>query len=381
MLLTWPGRLHAWEMVRGVTRFAMTRRWLLDQMRPESVPPQLLADRDIHGIIGYLYEPELMDAIQRSGIAAVNLTRFDDGPLFPSVLVDDAACGRMAADYYLERGFSNFAFLGNEKDNSFSQARGEGFVGRIREVRGEDFSFHWLGADKMAALKPRRGVPPEVQYAWLHELPKPIAVFTVFDLYSLNMSNACQAAGVDVPVDVAILGVHNARVTCEMAYPALSSIATPVEQVGYQAAELLDRLFHGEEVTGPPIELPPLGVVSRSSTDVVAVTDELVAEAVRYMRRHVGKGIDVADVVEALSVSRRNLERHFLKALGRTPLTELKRLRVRMAMDRLASTSETITELAYRCGYSRVDVMAKAIREETGLTPTAYRKKFNGQKG
>src|SRR5690606_22518091 len=177
--------------------------------------------------------------------------------------------------------------------SSYAAERERGFRQRLAESGADVLYFtpdKWrlrsAGDDRTASRRAARR-----QLAWLHDLPKPIAVFTAYDPVALDLVHKCRLAGVRVPEDVAVLGVHNGQIACEMSDPPLSSIDTASEHRGYLAAQLLLRQFEGRVDPGETIVIPPVGIVSRTSTEVIAAADPLVAEALRYIRANLARGI------------------------------------------------------------------------------------------
>jgi LacI family transcriptional regulator len=209
---------------------------------------------------------------------------------------------------------------------------------------------------------------------WLLALPKPAAVFSSNDVPARHLAEMCRALGLLVPEEVALLGVDNDELECLLCHPPLSSVVNPAEQIGYEAARLLDRLMSGRQPPRRPIHVPPTHVVTRQSTDIVAVADPDVSQAAAFIRDHAAENIGVADVVLALSMARRRLERRFRGCLGRTILDEIQRVRVERAKHLLAETDLPIPVVANRSGFSTPQRLAAVFRRATGQSPTAYRR-------
>jgi LacI family transcriptional regulator len=152
-----------------------------------------------------------------------------------------------------------------------------------------------------------------------------------------------------------------------------------MERAGYEAAELLAKLMAGEKSAACTILVHPTHVVTRQSTDILAIEDREVAEAVRFIRRHSRQSIQVSDVVQEVPLSRRVLEQRFRKVLGRSILDEIKRVRIEQICRLLVETNMSVSNIASALGYSGVDHIARYFREEMKMSPLAYRKQF-GQK-
>jgi LacI family transcriptional regulator len=180
--------------------------------------------------------------------------------------------------------------------------------------------------------------------------------------------------GVAVPDEVAVLGVDNDEVLCDLADPPLSSIIPDTRRIGYEAASCLDRMMRGEPSPGPATVIPPLGVVTRRSTDVLAVEDRTLSRAARFIREHACEGIAVEDVLAAIPLSRSVFERRFLKVFGRTPKAEIVRMQLQRVMQLLAETDLPLKQIADRAGFEHAEYMSAAFKKRTGLTPGQYRR-------
>jgi len=213
----------------------------------------------------------------------------------------------------------------------------------------------------------------------LKELPKPVAVMTCADYRSQNVSEACKIAGLRIPDDVAILGVDNDILLCELSSPSLSSIALNTEKSGYLAAELLEKLMDGHIRKPQSIDVLPTHVVTRHSTNILTVDDIQVAKAIRYIRQNPKKIIQVNNVVDVTTLSRRSLERHFKSCLGHSILKEIRRVHAEQVALMLTETNLSITQIGMLMGHSEVNNMRKYFRQQKGMSPREYRKHYGQQ--
>lgn len=194
----------------------------------------------------------------------------------------------------------------------------------------------------------------------------------------MQLTEACRQVGLRIPEDAALLGAEDDDLYCELARPALSSVRVPAEQIGREAAALLDRLLDGARPPRQPILLPPQGVVARRSSEVLAIDDPDVVAAARFIRGHGHLPLFVADVLREVPVERRSLERRFRKALGRGIWEEIRRVHVERAKRLLAETDQSIKAIAKQSGFTDFRHMAVVFRKELGLSPTAYRSRVRG---
>jgi LacI family transcriptional regulator, galactose operon repressor len=184
-----------------------------------------------------------------------------------------------------------------------------------------------------------------------------------------------------MPEQVALAGVDNDDLFCELARPPLSSVAIPAERIGYEAAALLDRLLAGARPPRQPLLLPPVRLVARQSSDVVALDDPNVAAALRVIRTNAHVALRVADIVRKVPISRRALERRFRQALHRGLGDEIRRVHVDRAKDLLAATDLPVAMVAERSGFCGSGHLCVVFRQDTGQTPTAYRRQVRNPTG
>ena len=329
-----------------------------------------LERKSIDGIIGNFYEGPWIDALTAAGIATVNTsTQMAESP-FARVGNDDDMTGRLGAEHLLEKGFAHLGFIQRERAWS-SQRRFEAFR---TTTRAAGRLCHSLTVPYDHTL--REGLI----FDWLRHLPKPIGIMAAVDGLAYHAIELAKKLGLRVPDDVAVIGVDNNRWMTELSDPPISSITRDDYQIGYLAAKTLDRLMAGDPVP-PPRWVPPLGVISRRSTDVVLVNDPMVAKALDCIRNSVGEGITVEDVLAEVGASRRSLERRMKQAIGKTPQAAIAQAQVERAEEMLVNSDLRMYEIADACGFSRLARFFNVFKRQTGLTPGQYRRRGAGELG
>ncbi|MCK4624410.1 MAG: DNA-binding transcriptional regulator [Phycisphaerae bacterium] len=365
----------------GAYRYARSNReWAFIRTSQDgTISSRFMKYPDTAGIISMRRPEEYLPVARRYGLAAVGVGIWSPeykGKGLAYVDVDPKATGEMAADYFINRGFRSFGMF-SEGAAFQSPSRGDTFVAALRRRK---FTCDVFDDKKQypPTGKPLSSVSAvsEQMHQWLSGLPKPLAVFCINDDVGFWVCEMCRRAGIHVPEEVAILGADNDVMFCEMAQPHLSSIRIPAEQVGYEAAKLLDAVISGHKAPRRPILLPPMGVETRQSTDIMAIDDRRVADAVQFIRKNAHKGIRVEEVVEHASLPRRMLERRFRKAVGRSPFAEIRRVQIEDVKTLLAHTDETLESIAPECGFDSIKRLGPAFKKAVGMTLGAYRRRF-----
>lgn len=286
-----------------------------------------------------------------------------------NVVTEHESVAQIAADHLLSLGLSHFAYCGFD-DWWWSRRRRDSFRTRIGQGGFEVEVYASSGA------APERTWDKELPHimSWLRRLPKPIGVMACNDDRGELVIEACKTEGFKVPDDVAIVGVDNDTLICDLCSPRLSSVAWTLEKAGYEAAETLDRLIRGREKGRPTLWIHPTHVVARPSTDVLAIEDEDVVAALRYIRRCGQFSIGVQQVVERTGLSRRALEQRFRKALGRSIHDEIERVRLELIMQMLAETQKNVGEIARALGFPDAAHVSRFFRKAKGISPMTYRR-------
>ncbi|MHC4075192.1 MAG: DNA-binding transcriptional regulator [Planctomycetota bacterium] len=375
LIIPWFGR-YSRLILQGITRYThLNGPWQFYSDSAGTVP--VISQADIEswradGIIAAVKSRQESQILINSKLPVIFVTSRRLVANMPSLTGDWQGTGKMAAEYLLGRGFKNFAFCGYS-DVLWSRERGKYYCECISRAGFEAQTFY------RSVRKVHRSWDLEQQLLvkWLKKLPRPVAIFACNDERGRHVIDACRTAGLSVPEDAAVLGADDDTLVCEMANPPLSSICFNCEKAGYEAAGLLDRLMAGTEaMANQRVKIEPLYVVMRQSTDVLAIDEEEVAKAVRFIREHSARPIQVSDVVGATTLSRSGLYKRFNNVLGCSINKEISRSRANRIIQLLLETNMSITAIAAELGFSDPADMARFFHKETGFRPRAYRDKF-----
>ncbi len=314
-------------------------------------------------------EPHNIDIYLDMGIPVI-VSPNRVSPSVPCIETDAAMTGRMAAEHFLERGFMNFAYCGFEglqwSANRLA-AFNECLIARGFEVKAFEGTVGGLsdpGGRQSQRLK-----------TWLGRLEKPAAVMCCNDDMGRIVLEVCKGAGIDVPGQIAVVGVDNDELVCELTDPPLTSIHLDSRQAGYEAAALMDRLLGGEKMAGQTILHQPLGVITRRSSDVYAVRDECVLKALAFIRDNCRRPIQVSEVAAAVCLSERQLFTKFKGALERSVHSEIKRIRTEQIKKLLTETDLSISAIAYKMGFNDPAHISRYFKQVTSCGLEQYRKR------
>jgi LacI family transcriptional regulator len=340
-------------------------------------PPAWLQGWRGDGVIARIENRRIARAVGDLGLPTVDLRALLTDLGVPQIVTDDEAVARLAVGHFFERGFRHFAFCGFAGAD-YSDQRSEAFARLVVEAGFACTTYEPSRRPAPAGTEAReqQGWSAEAEVArWLERLPKPVGLMACNDIRAQQVLTACRASGVAVPDEVAVLGVDNDETLCDLADPPLSSVVPDTYRIGYEAAALLERMMTGAETAPPgPTLIPPLAVVTRRSTDVLAVDDRAIARAAHFIREHACDGIRVEDVLAEVPLSRSVFERRFVKIFGRTPKAEILRTQLDRVKRLLAETDLSLKQIASRTGFQHPEYMSAAFKERTGQTPGQYRR-------
>ena len=364
------------RIVRGVaTRVHETGNWsLYVEEDPQLRIPELKTWR-WDGIIADLDDRKTAETVRDLPVPVVGIGGgfgwYDDDLGIPYVTTDNEAIGTLGAEHLLERGFTRFAYCGlpPNRVNGWSALRGRVFRRRIESA---GFSCSRFTGQKRTARQ--WGELQSELSRWLVSLETPVGLMTCNDIRARHVFEACRHLGLRVPDDIAVIGVDNDEVMCELTKPPLTSIEQGSRRIGYEAALLLERLIAGKKVPSRPVLLAPEGVVVRQSTDILAIEEDTVARAVAFIREHACDPVQVSDVLDFVDVSRSTLDKQFRATLGRTVHSEMQRVKIEQAKRLLTTTDMPIRCVVPRCGFGYLQYFTTVFRQQTGRTPGQYRK-------
>jgi LacI family transcriptional regulator len=355
--------LRAWMREHGSWAIRLS-----EQGRGAGVPFWLQGWRG-DGIIARVENEAIAAALKTTRLPVVDVSAALPTTFFPRVITDSRAATRLAAEHLRARGVRHFGYCG-EPRFLWSAQRYDYFAEHLRRAGFccQDFSPQEVPPGQSAVESDVHAIA-----RWLADLPKPAGVLACYDIRGQQVLEACRLAGLVVPDEVAVIGVHNDELLCDLCDPPLTSVIPNARRAGYVAAELLARMMNGKRVPAAVHTIEPIGVAARQSTDVVAVADPKVAAAVRFIRAHPTANIGVADVLRAVPMSRTLLERRFKMSLGRTPHEHIQRERLERVKALLTNTELPIGVVAERMGFEHIEYLSVLFRRATGLSPKQYR--------
>ena len=377
------------EMLQGVLRYSQLHGpWALQIVEGREGEQQLAHFRSWNctGIIGNLNDRFFGPFLAETSAPVVltnptNTLRVTDaepssvlGRLVVGVVsCDNAPIGRAAARYFLERGFTNFAFVGDVNDATWSEERRIAFSA---ELAAHGHACHVY---RVRAMRLRRDAARERRQlsAWIAALPGRTALFVANDVRGRQVLDACRDADVSVPSDLSVLSCDNDELYCETSVPQLSSIQMDAEQAGYAAAAYLDRIMRGREkrpAKPRSITYTVAGLVTRYSSETATCRDPVVERALALIRQGAGDMPTIAELARRLGVSRRLLELRFRAVLDRTVHEEIVNVRIDRVKKLLLDTTESVERIAEACGFATTSHLCSVFRRFTGTTPAAYRR-------
>ena len=379
-LLIETSREYGRGLLRGIAWYLRRHpQWSVyfHPMGLDSPPPPWLGSWEGDGILARINSERMAQAVLASGLPAIDLRGAFSGLGLPHIGPDNRIVIRQALDHLVDRGFRHFAFYGAPPGQfHFLDLRRKLFRDMVEQagyqctVFGEHYKRRCRGSWERQQQRTA---------AWLRQLSTPVGVMCSSDEEALSLLDACRRAERSVPDEVAVISVDNDEYICLFAKPTLTSIDVNTEEIGCQAAALLDSMMAGAKPPQEFVQVPPRGIVARRSTDAWALPDEQISAAVRYIRDHACEDISVERLLEHCKLSRRTLERRFKEILGRTPNAEILRVRLENARRALARTDLPVAKVAVNSGFRSISYFTTTFRRATGLSPVAYRARFGNK--
>ncbi len=358
-------RLH-----RGIEKYAQEHGWRLSEdLAREKVIPW---GWDGDGILAWLGAgDDLADFVVQARTPTVDFSFRRPQLKFTRVLEDTVGAAQLVTDHFLSRGFRHFLFY-SDAENWVYNERGHGFVNTLKAAGRDAGWLRWhkssaYRVDRKAWKRKREWLATELKRA-----PRPVGIFAASDGLALEVLETCEAAGIAVPEEIAIVGAGNSLLAVDAMHTPISSVDTNLEVLGYCGAEELDKLMRRKPAPSVPVRVSPARLVIRKSSDLVAVNHPGVARSLRYMWEHCHEPIGVDDLVRVAAMSRRSFHDVFVKHLGRPPGAELQHLRIELAKRLLAESDDKMETIAERSGYQSSNSLWVAFRQATGMTPKQF---------
>ena len=364
---------HDRKLLRGMMRYSKENGpWRFYRLSPDS---RLGEDREewilqwakqwsADAIIGR-WDDRKMNLLDQLDIPVVLQNNRSRSDVFSNLTGDYDSTGRMAAQYFRKKLFTEYAFFGI-KDIVWSEERCKGYEDEIAKYNGHFHSY----------MEGTSGDDRDKIVEWLEKLPKPVALFCCDDAHAQFVTETCKISGIRVPEDIAILGVDDDELLCGISDPPISSIDMDVERGGYMTCKLLHQQILSGSKEPFDVWITPLGIKERASTSILNVKDPHVLKMIRHIDNNYSLDIKMEDILKIVPLSRRSIEMRFKKATGYTIYQYLLNVRVEHFAYLLTTTHRSYVDIAYEVGFRDLSNVSRTFRKYKGCTPLEYRKKY-----
>ncbi len=369
-------------MMRGILEYVRVYGpWALDMIAGGANDQRMpdIKEWKGNGIIARIPNSESAEDIIQAKLPTILIDPFnryldESHPLAkcPRVQCNSEAVSLMAVNHLISQGFTNFGYVGDPNGFNWSRWRQQAFIKQLAERNFTCDVYEMPDIDDILNWSSEK----RAMCCWLKKLPKPIAIFAANDSRGRQVLNACLSADIAVPYEIAVLGVNNDVLICETSLPPLSSIAVNMEQAGYLAAEMLDKLMHSGKLQEPHVRYEPENIIHRASSQRLQVNDRLVIKALEFIRINSGLNIRVSDVAIQVGVSERWLEKRFAQELGRSAVKEIHRVRAKTIYNLVTKTELSFAKIAERSGFTNSNHLSVLVRKTFDETMSNARKTY-----
>lgn len=365
---------YARDLLRGIHSYARNNPgwslYLTEHGRHE-IDESFVGNWKFDGVIARIETDLMASIIQKMDVPTVDVSAARKIQGIPWVETDDGMITKLAVEHLQDCGLQNFAFFGDPFYN-WSVWRQQKFE-ELMDLPFDYVSHMIYNLPKRTEPRVKWWMEREKIRAWLQSLPKPVGIFACYDACGQQLLEICRYYNFMVPEDIAVIGVDNDELLCDLSTPSMSSIIPNGKLTGSLAAELLDRMMHGEQLRSQKHSIAPLGVKKRVSTDVLSVVDPHIAQAIAFIRENAQRNIRVEDVLEIVPMSRRVFETRFRQALNRTPHQEILRVRVNAVRELLTQSDLSMFEISEKLEIQHPEYLSVFFKKETGMTLKEYR--------
>jgi LacI family transcriptional regulator len=368
----------AHKLLSGIVDYSRQKeQWIIRRMPPEykaqiGIPGviRVAKEWDVNAVIGQFEPTDDIGLFAENGIIAIAQDYKKKFTTIPNITADYLGTGRMAARFFLERGFRNFGFFGMN-DVCWSDERCEGFRREVEAAGfGDSFYSYRMQEIDMIWYYQRNRLRE-----WLRMIPKPIAIMACDDNQGANLIEACHGIGIRIPSEVSVIGVDNDESLCSLGSTTLTSIQIDIEEGGRQTAALVERLVSDPAAPVEDVVLRPVKIVGRMSTAAFATDDQQILKALLFIHKNALKKISVSDVMAEAALSRRLLERRFKAVTGKTLYEYITDQKLRYFAEQLEETDEQVINIALSMGENDTKSISRRFKQLYGCTPMEWRDK------
>ena len=366
------------KLLAGIVDYSRRKeQWIVRRMPPEYKAQigiqgviRVAKEWEVDAVIGQFEPTDDIGLFAENGIVAIAQDYKKKFTTIPNITADYLGTGRMAARYFIERGFRNFGFFGMN-DVCWSDERCDGFRREVEAAGfgGSFYSYRMQEIDMVWYYQRNR------LREWLRSIPKPIAIMACDDNQGSNLVEACHGIGIKIPSEVSVMGVDNDETLCSLGSTTLSSIQIDIEEGGRQTAALVERLVEDPKAPAEDVVLRPLKIVGRMSTAAFATNDQQILKALLFIHRNALKKISVSDVMAEAALSRRLLERRFKNVTGKTLYEYITDQKLRYFAEQLTETDEQVINIALSMGENDTKSISRRFKQLYGCTPVEWREK------
>jgi len=379
LLLLRASRTFGRGLVRGIIKYSRLHGpWLFFKVpvyyydkTKRNISLSRLKKMELDGVI--MHEVYETDDIIKLGLPTISVptSQRDRHSKINEIVVDNYAIGKMCAEHFSTRGFKNFAYCGYH-GMPWSKERDMAFAENILQAGYKTHIY------EPPEAKSRRLWEEEQNYLanWLKKLPKPVGIMACNDERGEQVLEACGIAQLHVPEQVAVIGVDDDEMICDLSTPPLSSVALNAVKAGYKAAELLDKILTGKKIVNHTILVEPTRIITRQSTDILAVKDPIVAEALRFINQNFKRPIQVSEVLSAVQTSHVTLLEKFHESIGRNIHEEIQRVRMEEFARMIIETDLPIYQISNKLNFTFYKHVSRQFKKQKGMSPSAYRKMY-----
>ena len=366
------------KFITGVVNYSRRKeQWIIRRMPPAykaqiGIPGviRLAKEWGVDAVVGQFEPTDDLGLFIRNGIIVIAQDFKKRFATVPNLTGDYIGTGRMAARYFIDRGFRNYGFFGFN-NVCWSDERCEGFRREIDEAGFGDSFYTYNQQDIETVWYYEQNRLRE----WLKTIPKPIAIMACDDNQADNLVEVCHSAGIPIPSEVSVMGVDNDELLCSLGSTTLSSVQMDIEDSGWRTAELIERLVTDPSAPWEDIVIRPVKIVGRMSTAAFATADQQIIKALLFIHKNSRRKISVGDVTAEAALSRRLLERRFKEVTGKTLYQYITDLKLKYFAEQLQDTDDQVINIALSMGEDDTKSISRRFKQIYGCTPLEWREK------